>query len=133
MSNEQLWEFKPDTYFRPAPLTFQSTLMETHHFYAQFERYVNTSSSLPDGTIYSQAIENMDKYWLKQIGDRGFDKNTNLQEFIYLIKDVILSTFSLETRKAALFDAKQRNIEGPADFLETITNMCSSAERTKKS
>ena len=76
--------------------------METHHFYAQFEIYVNTSSSLPDGIIYSQAMVNMDKYWLKQIGDRGFDKNTNLQDFISLIKDVTLSKFTLDTRRAAL-------------------------------
>ena len=128
VSNEQLWEFKPDTHLRPAPLTFQSTLMETHHFYAQFERYIKTSNSIPEGIIYSQALVNMDKYWLKQIGDRGFDKNTNLQEFIYLIKDVILSKFSLETRQAALFDAKQQDIEDPADFLETLTNMISSAD-----
>ena len=77
VSNEQLCEFKPDTNLRPAPLTFQSTLMETHHFYAQFERYVKTSNSLPDGIIYSQAAVNIDKFWLKQIEDRGFDKLIN--------------------------------------------------------
>ena len=56
VSNEQLCEFKPDTNLRPAPLTFQSSLIETHQFYAQFERYVKTSNSLPDGIIYSQTI-----------------------------------------------------------------------------
>ena len=90
MSNEQLCEFKPDTNLRPAPLTFQSSLMETHHFYAQFERYVKTSNSLPDGIIYSQAAVNMDKYWLTQIENCGFDKDTNLHNFICLIKDDIL-------------------------------------------
>ena len=98
MSN-QLWEFKPDTYLRPAPLTFQSNLMETYHFYAQFERYINSSNSIPKGIIYSQALVNMDKYWLKQIEDRGFDKNTSLQDFIGFIKDVIISKFSLKTRQ----------------------------------
>ena len=130
VSNEQLWEFKPDTNVIPAPLTFQSTLMETHHFYAQFERYVKTSNSLPDGIVYSQATVNMDKFWLKQIEDRDFGNNTSLQDFIFLIKDVILSKFSLETRQAALFDAKQQDIEDPADFLETLTNMISSADWT---
>ena len=76
VSNEQLWEFKPDTHLRPAPITFQSTLMETHHFYAQFERYIKSSNSIPKGIIYSQALVNMDKYWLKQIEDRGLDKTT---------------------------------------------------------
>ena len=131
MSNEQLWEFKPDTNLRPAPLTFQSTLIETHQFYAQFERYVKTSNSLPDGIIYSQAQVNMDKYWLKQIEDRGFDKNTSLQDFICLIKDVILSKLSLETRQSALFDTKQQDIEDPADFLETLTNIISSTDWTQ--
>ena len=125
--SNQLWEFKPDTYLRPAALTFQSNLMETYHFYAQFERYINSSNSIPKGIIYSQALVNMDKYWLKQIEDRGFDKNTSLQDFIGFIKDVILSKFSLKTRQAALFDAKQGNIEHSADFLETLTNMVSSA------
>ena len=130
MSNEQLCEFKPDTNLRPAPLTFQSSLMETHHFYAQFERYVKTSNSLPNCIIYSQVQVNMDKYWLKQIEDRGFDNNTSLQDFICLIKDVILSKFSLETRQAALFDTKQQDIEDPADFLEKLTNIVSSADWT---
>ena len=61
----QLWEFKPDTHLRPAPLTFQSTLMETYHFYAQFERYIKSSNSISTGIIYSKALVNMDKYWLK--------------------------------------------------------------------
>ena len=69
----------------------------------------------------------MDEYWLKQIKDRGFDKNTSLQDFIGFIKDVILSKFSLKTRQAALFYAKQGNIEHSADFLETLTNMVNSA------
>ena len=69
----------------------------------------------------------MDKYWLKQIEDCGFDKNTSLQDFIGFIKDVILSKLSLKTRQAALFDAKQGNIEHSADFLETLTNMVNSA------
>ena len=129
--SNQLWEFKPDTYLRPALLTFQSNLMETYHFYAQFERYINSSNSIPKGIIYSQALVNMDKYWLKQIEDPGFDKNTSLQDLIYLIKDVILSKLSLETRQAALFDAKQQDIEDPADFLETLTNMISSADWTR--
>jgi len=72
----------------------------------------------------------MDKYWLKQIKDRGLDKDTRLQNFIYLIKDGILSKFSLETRQAALFDAKERYIEHPAEFLETLANMVSSANWT---
>ena len=38
--------------------------------------------------------------------------------------------FPLETRQAALFDAKQRYIEHSADFLETLTNMVSSADWT---
>ena len=101
--------------------------METYHFYAQFERYIKSSNSIPKGIIYSQALVNMDKYWLKQIEDRGFNKNTSLQDFIGFIKDVILSTFSLKTRQAALFDAKQGNIEHSADFLETLTNMVNSA------
>ena len=42
----------------------------------------------------------------------------------------MLSKFSLETRQAALFDAKQQDIEDPADFLETLTNMVSSADWT---
>ena len=53
--SNQLWEFKPDTYLRPAPLTFQSNLMETYHFYGQFERYINSRNSIPKGIIYSQA------------------------------------------------------------------------------
>ena len=69
----------------------------------------------------------MDKYWIKQIENRGFDKNTSLQDFIGFIKDVILSKFSLKTRQATLFDAKQGNIEHSADFLETLTNMVNSA------
>ena len=36
----------------------------------------------------------------------------------------------METRQAALFDAKQQDIGDPADFLETLTNMVSSADWT---
>ena len=72
--------------------------------------------------IYSQALVNMDEYWIKQIKDRGFDKNTSLQDFIGFIKDVILSKFSLKTRQAAMFDAKQGNIEHSAGRLPGDTN-----------
>ena len=90
VSNRQLCEFKPDTNLRPAPLTLQSTLIETHQFYAQFSKYIKSSNSLPNVTIYAQAAVTMDIFWLTEIKNRGFSKDTNLKYFICLIKDVTL-------------------------------------------
>ena len=109
-----------------ANLTYYANIVEK----VKEEHEIIFSNSIPKGIIYSQALVNMDKYWLQQIEDRGFYKDTSLQDFIYLIKDVILLKFSLETRQAALFDTKQGYIEHPADFLETLTNMVSSADWT---
>ena len=57
-------EFKPDFNLRPAPLTFNSSLIEIHKFYDQFSKYINSSNSAPEGTIYAQAGVNMDRFWL---------------------------------------------------------------------
>ena len=91
----------------------------------------SSSNSLPDSIIYAQAVVNMDIFWLTQIKNCGFDKNTNLQDFISLIKDVTYSKFTLDTRRVALFDAKQQDIQDPADFLETLTNLIGSTNWTK--
>ena len=131
VSNGKLCEFKPDLNLRPVPLTSQSTLMETHQFYAQFSKYIKSSNSLPDGSINAQAAVTMDVFWLTEIKNRGFNKDTNLNDFICLIKDVTLSKFSLDTRRATLFDAKHQDTEDPADFLETLTNLIGSTDWTK--
>ena len=98
VSNRQLCEFKPDFNLRPAPLTSHSTLMEIHQFYAQFSKYIKSSNSVPDGIIYAQAAVTMDIFWLTEIKKCDFEKDTNLKDFICLIKDVTLSKFSLDTR-----------------------------------
>ena len=67
VSNGQLCEFKPDFNLRPAPLTYQSTLMETHQLYAQFSKYIKSSNSVPDGIIYAQAAVTMDIFWFTEI------------------------------------------------------------------
>ena len=63
----QLCEFKPDFNLRPAPLTSNSTLMETHQFYDQFSKYIKSSYSVPDGIIYAQAGVHMDRFWFAEI------------------------------------------------------------------
>ena len=98
VSKRQLCEFKPDINMRPAPLTFQSTLMETHQFYAQFSKYIKSSNSVPDGIIYAQAAVTMDIFWLTEIKNRGFNKDTNLNDFICLINDVSLSRYQGPSR-----------------------------------
>ena len=60
-------EFKPDSNLRPAPLTFNSSLIEIHKFYDQFSKYINSSNSVPEGIIYAQARVNMDRFWLIEI------------------------------------------------------------------
>ena len=109
VSNGQLCEFKPDFNLRPIPLTSQSTLMETHQFYAQFSKFIKSSNSVPDGIIYAQAAVTMDIFWLTEMKNRSFDKDTNLNDFICLIKDVTLSKISLDTRRATMFDYKKQD------------------------
>ena len=51
-------EFKPDFDLRPAPLIFNSSLIEIHQFYDQFTKYINSSTAAPEGIIHAQAIVN---------------------------------------------------------------------------
>ena len=99
-------EFKPDFNLRPAPLKFNSSLIVTHQFYNQFSKYINSSTSAPEGIIYAQAEVNLDSFWLTEINNRGFNRDTNMRDFIMLLKDVASSKFPLSERRATLFDAK---------------------------
>ena len=60
-------EFKPDFDLRPAPLIFNSSLIEVHQFYYKFAKYINSSTSAPEGIIYSEAGVNMNNFWLTKI------------------------------------------------------------------
>ena len=79
-----------------------SSLMETHQFYDQFSKYIKSSHSVPEGIIYAQAGVNMDIFWITEIKNRGFSTDTDLRDFILLMKDVTLSKFPLSERRATL-------------------------------
>ena len=66
----------------------------------------------------------MDRFWLTEIKNRGFNTDTNMKDFIMMIK------FQLGERRAALFDAKQTT-EDPLDFLDTLTKLIGSTDWTK--
>ena len=60
-------EFKHDFNLRPALLTYNSSLMETHQFYDQFSKYIKSSYSVPDGIIYAKEGVNMDRFGFTEI------------------------------------------------------------------
>ena len=112
---------------RPAPLVLNCSLIEIHRFNDQFVKYIKSSTLIPEGIIYAQACVNIDKFWLNEIQNWGFSKETNLEDFVMLIKDVESFKFPLNERRAELFDATQTT-DDPLDYLNELTQLIRSAD-----
>ena len=82
-------KFKPDLELRPTPLVFDCTMVEMHQFNEQFVKYIKSGSQVPpEGIIFAQACINIDKFWLNEMKNWGFSKETNLEDFVMLIEDL---------------------------------------------
>ena len=102
--------FTPDLELRPAPLVFNCSIIEMHQFNDQFVKYIKSGSQTPP--------EGIDTFWLNQ----GFSKETNLEDFVMLIEDVASFKFTLNERRAGLFEATQTT-DDPLDYLNELTQL----------
>ena len=93
--------FKPCPDLRPSLLVRDCTLKEVEHFNEKFANYMRSgpNQTIPTGALYSQVCVNIDNYWLTEIRERGFTKDTNLEEFIKLIDLVLIFKFPIHMRR----------------------------------
>ena len=92
--------FKPCPDLRPSILMRDCTLRVVEHFNEKFANYMRSGPNqiiLPRA-LYSQVCVNIDPYWLTEIRERGFTKDTNLEEFIKLIDLVLMFKFPLHMK-----------------------------------
>ena len=59
--------------------------------------------------------------------NRGFSKETNLEDFVMLIEDVASFKFTLNERRAGLFQ-DTRTTHDPLDYLKELTQLIRSAD-----
>ena len=92
--------FKPYPDLRPSLLVRDCTLKEVEHFNEKFVNYMRSGPNqiIPEGAIYSQVCVNIDNYWLTEIRERGFTKDTSLEDFIKFIDEASLFKFPLHMR-----------------------------------
>merc|ERR1712030_13977 len=83
--------------FRPAPLTVNTTFLETKTFLRSFSTYIKTGEQSSGDLVFEVAYNNVDSFWMKMFEGWGFSEETNLQEFIFMVK-----RFSINTRRAEL-------------------------------
>ena len=92
---------------RPTPLTANSSLIEVITFSRDFSRYVQSGNcqadQLPEGTIFDLAKTNVDNFWMTMLTGWGFEKRTQLHEFIALIEAISKNKFSICDRRSELF------------------------------
>ena len=82
--------------------------------------------AVPAGALYSQVCVNIDNYWLTEIRERGFTKDTSLEDFIKLIDEASMFKFPLHMRRMKLLEATQTG--DPLDFVRDFINLTLSAE-----
>ena len=78
--------FKPYPDLRPSLLVRNCTLNEVEHFIEKSANYMRSGPNqiIPPGALKLTGCINIDPYWLTEIRERGFTKDTNPEK---LIKD----------------------------------------------
>ena len=87
--------FKPNSDLKPALLVKDCILREVVKFSETFANYMRSSQNqtIPPGALYSQVIVNIDPFWLIEVRERGFNKETTLEDFLKIIDEVSMFKF----------------------------------------
>ena len=84
-------KLKPE--FRPAPLTVNTTFLETKTFLRGFSTYIKTGEQSSGDLVFEVASNNVDSFWMKMFEGWGFSEETNLQEFIFMVNSIVKKRF----------------------------------------
>ena len=118
---------KPE--FRPTPLTIETTFPEIKTFLRDFSTYIRSGSDtidqLPGSIVFEVASNNVDSFWMTMFEGWGFNEETTLQEFIFMVNSVSKNRFSVNNRRLELFGLKQKN-EDAIEFLDKVDNLVTS-------
>ena len=87
--------FKPNSDLKPALLVKDCILREVVKFSETFANYMRSSQNqtIPPGALWSHVIVNIDPFWLTEVKERGFKRETTLEEFIKIIDEVSMFKF----------------------------------------
>ena len=119
-------KLKPE--LRPAPLTVDTTFLETKTFLRSFSTYIKTGEQSSGDLVFEVASNNVDSFWMKMFEGWGFSEETNLQEFIFMVNSIAKKRFSINTRRTELFCLKQKKNEDPIDFLNQIQELVTNSD-----
>ena len=92
--------FKLNHDLRPALLVKDWTLKEVNNFSETFSNYIQSTpnQTIPPGALWVQVIVNVDQFWLTEVKERKFTKETELEEFLQIIEEVNTVKFPLHLR-----------------------------------
>ena len=112
--------FKLNTDLRPALLVKDCTLKEVNNLSETFSNYMRRSpnQTIPPGALWAQVIINVDQFWLTEVKERKFIKETTLEEFLKIIEEVNMLKFPVHHRRMTLLEAKQ--VGEPLDFVREL-------------
>ena len=120
---------KPE--FRPTPLTIETTFPEIKTFLRDFSTYIRSGSDtidqLPGSIVFEVASNNVDSFWMTMFEGWGFNEETTLQEFIFMVNSVSKNRFSVNNRRLELFGLKQKN-EDAIEFLDKVNNLVKNSD-----
>ena len=119
-------KLKPE--FRPAPLTVNTTFLETKTFLRGFSTYIKTGEQSSGDLVFEVASNNVDSFWMKMFEGWGFSEETNLQEFIFMVNSIAKKKFSINTRRSEFFCLKQKKNEDPIEFLNQIQELVTNSD-----
>ena len=69
---------------------------------------------------------NIDPFWLTEVRERGFNKDTTLEGFLKLIDEVSMFKFPIHMRRMSLLEADQ--VGEPLDYVRDLIELTHSAE-----
>ena len=113
---------------RPLPLTVNTNFLETKMFLRSFNTYVRSDEQQSGDLIFEVANNNVDSFWLKMFEGWEFNEKTNLQEFTFMVKTIAKNRFSINNRRAELFNIKQDKKEDPIEYLNKIRFLVKSSD-----
>jgi len=113
---------------RPPPLTVNTNFLETKTFLRSFSTYIKSGEQSPGDLVFEVASNNVDSFWLTMFEGWAFNEETTLQEFTFMVKTIAKKRFSINSRRAELFNLKQNKNEDPLEFLNKIKVLVKSSD-----
>ena len=95
------------TIIETPPLTVNTNFLETKMFLRGFSTYIKSGEQSPGDLVFEVASNNVDSFWLKMFEGWAFNEETTLQEFTFMVKTIAKKRFSINNRRAELFNIKQ--------------------------